>query len=143
MALFGIGVLISLINFWKTIAARKNKEIYVSNWYIISSMMYVFVIAFRNNNPRILHASGCWNMIYALLFRADVLLSSTTIKQTYLFLQFGNSSILDTDLVLHRYRNTSLYLQCHSVVVTNSGYCRKYGNGDSGYCRNNKLFNRS
>lgn len=46
MALFGIGVLISLFNFWKTIAARKNKEIYVSNWYIIASMMYVLVIAF-------------------------------------------------------------------------------------------------
>src|SRR5690554_4870642 len=94
-----------------------------------------------NNNPRILHASGCWNVVYALLFRADVLLSSTTIKQTYLFLQLGNSSTLDTDLVLHRYRNTSLYLQCHSVVVTNSRYCRKYGNGDAGYSRNNKLFN--
>src|SRR5690554_48716 len=46
MALFGIGVFISLINFWKTIAARKNKEIYVSNWYIIAAMMYVLVIAF-------------------------------------------------------------------------------------------------
>src|SRR5690554_2973470 len=46
MALFGIGIFISLMNFWKTIAARKNKEIYVSNWYIIAAMMYVLVIAF-------------------------------------------------------------------------------------------------
>lgn len=46
MALFGIGIFISLLNFWKTIAKRKNKEIYVSNWYIIAAMMYVLVIAF-------------------------------------------------------------------------------------------------
>ncbi|MCC7378866.1 MAG: cbb3-type cytochrome c oxidase subunit I [Chitinophagaceae bacterium] len=46
MALFGIGVLLSLINFYKTIASRATKEIYVSNWYIVSAMMYVLVIAF-------------------------------------------------------------------------------------------------
>ncbi|MDP3468144.1 MAG: cbb3-type cytochrome c oxidase subunit I [Daejeonella sp.] len=46
MALFGIGILISLRNFFKTIAKRTNKEIYVSNWYIISAMMYLLVIAF-------------------------------------------------------------------------------------------------
>ncbi|HQW83631.1 MAG TPA: cbb3-type cytochrome c oxidase subunit I [Ferruginibacter sp.] len=46
MALFGIGVLLSLINFYKTIAKRATKEIYVSNWYIVSAMMYVLVIAF-------------------------------------------------------------------------------------------------
>lgn len=46
MALFGIGVLLSLINFYKTIANRATKEIYVSNWYIVSAMMYVLVIAF-------------------------------------------------------------------------------------------------
>ncbi len=45
MALFGIGVLISLINFFKTIARRNTKEIYVSNWYIISAMMFLLTIA--------------------------------------------------------------------------------------------------
>ena len=45
MALFGIGVIISLINFLKTIAKRSTKEIYVSNWYIISAMMFLLVIA--------------------------------------------------------------------------------------------------
>lgn len=45
MALFGIGVIISLRNFYKTIAKRTTKEIYVSNWYIISAMMYLLVIA--------------------------------------------------------------------------------------------------
>lgn len=46
MALFGIGIIISLQNFFKTIAKRKTKEIYVSNWYIISAMMFLLVIAF-------------------------------------------------------------------------------------------------
>lgn len=46
MALFGVGVIISIANFIKTIAKRSTKEIYVSNWYIISAMMFVLVIAF-------------------------------------------------------------------------------------------------
>ena len=45
MALFGIGVIITLINFLKTIAKRTTKEIYVSNWYIIAAMMFLLVIA--------------------------------------------------------------------------------------------------
>ena len=45
MALFGVGVIISLKNFYKTIAKRTTKEIYVSNWYIISAMMFLLVIA--------------------------------------------------------------------------------------------------
>lgn len=45
MALFGAGVIISLQNFFKTIANRTTKEIYVSNWYIISAMMFLLVIA--------------------------------------------------------------------------------------------------
>ena len=45
MALFGIAVFISLQNYFTTIAHRKTKEIYVSNWYIIAAMMFVLVIA--------------------------------------------------------------------------------------------------
>lgn len=44
MALFAAGIGISLYNFLKTIAMRKTKEIYVSNWYIVSAVMYVIVI---------------------------------------------------------------------------------------------------
>ncbi|MFV0607147.1 MAG: cbb3-type cytochrome c oxidase subunit I [Niabella sp.] len=46
MALFGIGIIISLVNFIKTVAKRTTKEIYVSNWYIVSAMMFLLVIAF-------------------------------------------------------------------------------------------------
>ncbi len=45
MALFGIGIVLSLQNFFNTIAKRTTKEIYVSNWYILSAMMYLLVIA--------------------------------------------------------------------------------------------------
>jgi cytochrome c oxidase cbb3-type subunit 1 len=45
MALFGSGIIISLGNFFKTIAKRTTKDIYVSNWYILSAMMFLLVIA--------------------------------------------------------------------------------------------------
>lgn len=43
--LFAIGVVLTLINFIKTIARRKTKEIYVSNWYIVAALMFVIVIS--------------------------------------------------------------------------------------------------
>lgn len=45
MLLFGIGVVLTLINFLKTIAQRTTREIYVSNWYIVSALMFVIVIS--------------------------------------------------------------------------------------------------
>lgn len=45
MALFAGGIVISLINYIQTIARRKTKEIYISNWYIIAAMMFLTVIA--------------------------------------------------------------------------------------------------
>jgi cytochrome c oxidase cbb3-type subunit 1 len=45
MALFGVAVALSLDNFLRTIARRTTREIYVSNWYIISAMMFMLVIA--------------------------------------------------------------------------------------------------
>ena len=45
MLLFGIAVIISLINYVKTVAKKTTKEIYVSNWYIVAAMMYVIVIS--------------------------------------------------------------------------------------------------
>lgn len=44
MALFAAGIALTLYNFLRTIAMRKTKEIYVSNWYIVSAVMYVIVI---------------------------------------------------------------------------------------------------
>ncbi|MEO9210684.1 MAG: cbb3-type cytochrome c oxidase subunit I, partial [Ginsengibacter sp.] len=42
--LFAIAVVLTLFNFIKTIAVRKTKEIYVSNWYIVAALIFVIVI---------------------------------------------------------------------------------------------------
>ncbi|MGX9985593.1 cbb3-type cytochrome c oxidase subunit I [Soonwooa purpurea] len=44
MLLFAIGIVITLYNHMKCIASRKTEEIYLSNWYIISALMFVIVI---------------------------------------------------------------------------------------------------
>lgn len=44
MLLFATGIIISIYNHINTIAFRKTEEIYVSNWYIVSAMMFVVVI---------------------------------------------------------------------------------------------------
>ena len=46
MAIFGFGIIQTLYNFIKTIAKRTTKEIYVSNWYIVSALMFLLVITF-------------------------------------------------------------------------------------------------
>ena len=45
MLLFGIGLIITLINFLQTIATRTTKEIYISNWYIVASVIFAIVIS--------------------------------------------------------------------------------------------------
>ncbi len=44
MLLFAIGVILTLINFLKTIANRKTKEIYIANWYIVAAIIFAIVI---------------------------------------------------------------------------------------------------
>ncbi|HEX7756464.1 MAG TPA: cbb3-type cytochrome c oxidase subunit I [Niabella sp.] len=44
MLLFAIGLVLTLINFIKTIAARTTKEIYISSWYMVSSIIFTIVI---------------------------------------------------------------------------------------------------
>lgn len=45
MSLFAAGLVLSMINYLKTIALRKTKEIYISNWYITSSVIFLPIIA--------------------------------------------------------------------------------------------------
>ncbi|MDX5319792.1 MAG: cbb3-type cytochrome c oxidase subunit I [Bacteroidota bacterium] len=45
MVLFAIGIILSLLNYFRCIKHRKGQEIYVSNWYILSAMMFLIVIA--------------------------------------------------------------------------------------------------
>lgn len=45
MLLFGLALGLSLVNFLKTIARRTTKEIYISNWYMVSAIMFAIVIS--------------------------------------------------------------------------------------------------
>lgn len=42
---FAAGLIITFFNFYKTIAQRKVREIYVSNWYILGGMMWTITLA--------------------------------------------------------------------------------------------------
>lgn len=44
-SLFAVALILTACNFFKTIAARKTHEIYISNWYILSSVLFTIVIA--------------------------------------------------------------------------------------------------
>lgn len=44
MLLFAVGLVLTLINFLKTIAKRKTKEIYISNWYMVAAVIFAIVI---------------------------------------------------------------------------------------------------
>ncbi|WP_312297995.1 cbb3-type cytochrome c oxidase subunit I [Chryseobacterium sp.] len=51
MITFGIGVALSLHNYFKPIVRRKTKEIYLSNWYIISGTMFIVIVIVISNVP--------------------------------------------------------------------------------------------
>ncbi|MCK0156788.1 cbb3-type cytochrome c oxidase subunit I [Cellulophaga sp. F20128] len=44
MFLFAIGLLITFFNFYKTVATRKISEIYISNWFILASLIWTIVL---------------------------------------------------------------------------------------------------
>ncbi|MBO9154124.1 cbb3-type cytochrome c oxidase subunit I [Chitinophaga sp. GCM10012297] len=44
MVLFAAGIVFTLVSFLRTIARRATKEIYISNWYIVASIIFAIVI---------------------------------------------------------------------------------------------------
>ncbi|MBL0014184.1 MAG: hypothetical protein IPP30_10950 [Flavobacterium sp.] len=134
MALFGIGVIISLKNFYKTIAKRTTKEIYVSNWYIISAMMFLLVIAViaywpswqkwigRNYCSRLLYASGRWNVVYAFQSRIDVLFSPQQLNKPIYSYSLGFWR-LGSNPFLYFNWNTSFHFSAILLVVANCCHC--------------------
>ncbi len=43
--LFAVALILTLINFYMTVARRTTKEIYISNWFIISAIIFTIIIA--------------------------------------------------------------------------------------------------
>lgn len=44
MGLFLVGIFITFINFYKTIAKRKISEIYISNWFMLAALAFIGII---------------------------------------------------------------------------------------------------
>lgn len=42
--LFAVGLIITFVNFYKTVVQRKIKEIYVSNWYLLGGMGWTIIL---------------------------------------------------------------------------------------------------
>src|SRR5690606_6062080 len=42
--LFASGLAVTLFNFYKTVAQRKIKEIYISNWYILAALIWTIIL---------------------------------------------------------------------------------------------------
>ena len=51
MTLFAIGLAIIFYNFYKTVATRKISEIYISNWFILASLIWTIVLTFIGYFP--------------------------------------------------------------------------------------------
>ncbi|EGV44573.2 cytochrome oxidase subunit I [Bizionia argentinensis JUB59] len=45
MLLFAVGLIITFINFYKTVATRKISEIYISNWFILAALIWTIVLS--------------------------------------------------------------------------------------------------
>lgn len=57
-ALFALGLILTFINFYKTIAKRKISEIYISNWYLLGGLVWTIVLATIGYLPNIQNGLG-------------------------------------------------------------------------------------
>ncbi|QZL01099.1 cbb3-type cytochrome c oxidase subunit I [Flavobacterium psychrophilum] len=51
MAVWAYGLLLTVTNFIKTIAKRTTHEIYISNWFIVASYIFILIVAFLSYIP--------------------------------------------------------------------------------------------
>ena len=58
MALFAVALILTLLNFIKTVAKRTTKEIYISNWYIIGALIFTIIVALTAYLPFWQHGLG-------------------------------------------------------------------------------------
>ena len=45
MAFFAVALILTFINFFLTVARRTTKEIYISNWFILSALLFTIIVA--------------------------------------------------------------------------------------------------
>jgi cytochrome c oxidase cbb3-type subunit 1 len=56
--LFALGLVLTLLNFLQTVARRKTREIYVSNWYIVAAVIFAITIVVVAYLPTWQHGLG-------------------------------------------------------------------------------------
>lgn len=57
-AIFALGLLLTFRNYYKTIAMRKTKEIYVSNWYMMGALIWTIILVTIGYLPTIQDGLG-------------------------------------------------------------------------------------
>ena len=45
MAFFAVALILTFINFFLTVAKRTTKEVYISNWFILSALLFTIIVA--------------------------------------------------------------------------------------------------
>lgn len=58
MGLFAAGMIITLVNFYRTVASRKAPEIYISNWYILAALAWTLILVTIAYLPWYQHGLG-------------------------------------------------------------------------------------
>lgn len=150
MITFGIGVALSLHNYFKPIVHRKTREIYISNWYIISGTMFIVIVIVISNIPiwqdgvgetiiqgYYMHqAIGMWFMMISLGLKYYFLPQQLN-KPIYSY-SLGILAFW-THTFLYPYRHPSLYFQCHSLETADYSHYSQCRNADSGSGRNSQF----
>lgn len=92
MLIFGIGLALTLSNYFITVARRKTTEIYISNWYIVSALSFFYdswtswLLATvaewtrRNHCSRLLYASSGGYVVYVIYTWYCLLLFASATK---------------------------------------------------------------
>jgi cytochrome c oxidase cbb3-type subunit 1 len=58
MGLFAAGLLLTLFNFYMTVARRTTKEIYISNWYVVAALIWTITLVIIAYLPFYQHGIG-------------------------------------------------------------------------------------
>jgi cytochrome c oxidase cbb3-type subunit I len=137
MALFGLGLLLTLQNFLRTIARRTTKEIYISNWYIVSALMFFIVIALVGYIPwwqnglgetivqgYYMHqAVGMWFMLFTLgivYYFLPQVLNKPIYSYSLGILAFWSQILFYTTIGTHHFLFSSIPWWLQTVAIVGS-----------------------
>ena len=135
--LLAAGLVITLLNFLKTVAIRTTKEIYISNWYIISAVMFVIVITLVAYIPiwqnglgetivqaYYMHqAVGMWFMLFTLglvYYFLPQQLNKPIYSYSLSILAFWSQTFFYTTIGAHHFEFSSIPWALQTVAIIGS-----------------------